>query len=76
MTTVSKRRSKMTVSTTLLSTIRLFVLGLAVLLQAISIHFMLKIVDIQNKRLDMLSGRIRKNELKYEDTKALVKNNE
>jgi hypothetical protein len=76
MTTVSKRRSKMTVSTTLLSTITLFVLGLAVLLQAISIHFMLKIVDIQNKRLDMLSGRIRKNELKYEDTKALVKNNE
>ena len=60
----------MTVLTTLLISISLFLLAGAVLLQAISIHFMSKTVDIQSKRLDMLAERIREDELKNkkEDT--------
>lgn len=49
---------------TVLQTITLCVLACAVLLQAISLHFVTKTIDVQNKRIDILAERIRENELK------------
>ena len=49
---------------TVLQTITLCVLACAVLLQAISLHFVSKTIDVQTKLIDILGERIRENELK------------
>lgn len=49
---------------TVLQTITLCVLACAVLLQAISLHFVSKTIDVQTKLINILAERVRENELK------------
>ena len=49
---------------TVLQTITLCVLACAVLLQAISLHFVSKTIDVQSKLINILAERVRENELK------------